>query len=135
MLAAEEFGMGTPDPRLHVEPPHDVLAAEEFGMGTPDPRLHVEPAHDVLAAEEFGWARPIRFCTITARSPCPATRPGSRSRMTCSPPRSSRCPRLGARRRSTFGDAISAAATSERRPLLVAAGLAATFLVLRRRRR
>jgi hypothetical protein len=53
VLAAEEFGMGTPDPRLHVEPAHDVLAAEEFGMGTPDPRLHVEPAHDVLAAEEF----------------------------------------------------------------------------------
>jgi hypothetical protein len=35
------------------ESPHDVLAAEEFGMGTADPALHVEPPHDVLAAEEF----------------------------------------------------------------------------------
>ncbi|HEY2005823.1 MAG TPA: hypothetical protein VGG87_05205, partial [Solirubrobacteraceae bacterium] len=41
-------------PSTTEESPHDVLAAEEFGMGTPDPRLHVEPAHDVLAAEEFG---------------------------------------------------------------------------------
>lgn len=67
VLAAEEFGMGTGDPQLHVEPPHDVLAAEEFGMGTGDPTLrHDHPLtlpeeptgaspepHDVLAAEEF----------------------------------------------------------------------------------
>jgi hypothetical protein len=110
VLAAEEFGMGTPDPRLHVEPPHDVLAAEEFGMGTPDPVLHhhgpvalpgdptgIQEPHDVLAAEEFAM---------------PAPR-GATS--------------------SPVGDAISAA--SERRPLLVAAGLAATVLLLRRRRR
>lgn len=53
ILAAEEFGVGEPDPSLHADRPHDVLAAEEFGMGTPDPRLHVELAHDILAAEEF----------------------------------------------------------------------------------
>ena len=58
--------MGTPDPRLHVEPAHDVLAAEEFALGDSDPALHhhgpvtlpgdptgIAEPHDVLAAEEF----------------------------------------------------------------------------------
>jgi hypothetical protein len=65
VLAAEEFGMGTGDPALHVEPVRDVLAAEEFVLGAADPSLRrgsvtlpEEPyasaaAHDVLAAEEF----------------------------------------------------------------------------------
>ena len=47
------------------ERPHDVLAAEEFALPAPDPRLHYRPLrlpedpagiaepHDVLAAEEF----------------------------------------------------------------------------------
>jgi hypothetical protein len=53
ILAAEEFGVPAPDPRLHVDPAHDVLAAEEYGVPAPDPGLHHEPPHDVLAAEEF----------------------------------------------------------------------------------
>jgi hypothetical protein len=48
------------------EPPHDILAAEEFAVPAPDPRLHhrepivlppdptgIPQPHDVLAAEEF----------------------------------------------------------------------------------
>ena len=58
VLAAEEFGVPAPDPRLHREDPHDVLAAEEFGVPAPDPRLHREDPHDVLAAEEFGVPAP-----------------------------------------------------------------------------
>jgi hypothetical protein len=53
VLAAEEFGVPAPDPRLKVEPAHDVLAAEEFGVPAPDPKLRHEPPHDVLAADEF----------------------------------------------------------------------------------
>ncbi len=53
------------------EPPHDVLAAEEFALPAPDPRLHHRPLqlpedptgiaepHDVLAAEEFALPAPI----------------------------------------------------------------------------
>ena len=65
--------MGTPDPRLHVEPPHDVLAAEEFAVGDYDPVLHhhgpvalpgdptgIAEPHDVLAAEEFAMPAPRR---------------------------------------------------------------------------
>jgi hypothetical protein len=49
---------------------HDVLAAEEFGVPAPDPRIHHGPvnlpsdpsgiieAHDVLAAEEFALPAP-----------------------------------------------------------------------------
>ena len=41
-----------------IDEPHDVLAADEFGIGTPDERLPPDPSgisepHDVLAAEEF----------------------------------------------------------------------------------
>jgi len=53
VLAAEEFGVPAPDPRLRVEPVRDVLAAEEFGVPGPDPKLTSEPPHDVLAADEF----------------------------------------------------------------------------------
>ena len=65
MLAAEEFGVPAPDPRLHRDEAHDVLAAEEFGVPAPDPAIHHGPVtlpddptgitepHDVLAAEEF----------------------------------------------------------------------------------
>ncbi len=53
-----------------AEPPHDVLAAEEFALPAPDPRLHHGPLrlpedptgiaepHDVLAAEEFALPAP-----------------------------------------------------------------------------
>jgi len=53
------------------EPPHDILAAEEFALPAPDPRLHHRPLrlpedptgiaepHDVLAAEEFALPAPI----------------------------------------------------------------------------
>jgi hypothetical protein len=68
VLAAEEFGVPAPDPKLHPGEPHDVLAAEEFALPAPDPtfgrrdlQLPVDPddpdgsdpPHDVLAAEEF----------------------------------------------------------------------------------
>jgi hypothetical protein len=53
VLAAEEFGVPAPDPRLKVEPVRDVLAAEEFGVPAPDPQLHHDPPRDVLAADEF----------------------------------------------------------------------------------
>ena len=70
VLAAEEFGVPAPDPRLHQEVPHDVLAAEEFGVPAPDPALHhgsialpgdptgIAEPHDVLAAEEFAMPAP-----------------------------------------------------------------------------
>ena len=70
VLAAEEFGVPSADPGLHVETPHDVLAAEEYGVPAPDPALHHGPvrlpddptgiaeAHDVLAAEEFAMPAP-----------------------------------------------------------------------------
>jgi hypothetical protein len=112
VLAAEEFAVGTPDPRLHVEPAHDVLAAEEFGMGAPDPGLHrhgpvalpgdptgIAEPHDVLAAEEFAMPAP--------RDPAS----------------------------SGVSGALSGAAAPERRAVMVAAGLAAALLVLRRCRR
>lgn len=53
------------------EPPQDVLAAEEFALPAPDPRLHHEPLqlpedpsgiaepHDILAAEEFALPAPL----------------------------------------------------------------------------
>jgi hypothetical protein len=59
VLAAEEFGMGDADPRLHhgpvtlpsdptgIEEPHDVLAAEEFAMPAPRPGWH-EPSQAQL---------------------------------------------------------------------------------------
>jgi hypothetical protein len=63
--------MGTPDPKLHQEPAHDVLAAEEFAVGDSDPVLHhhgpvalpgdptgIAEPHDVLAAEEFAMPAP-----------------------------------------------------------------------------
>ena len=52
------------------EPAHDVLAAEEFAVPAPDPRLNHGPVelpddptgiaepHDVLAAEEFAMPAP-----------------------------------------------------------------------------
>jgi hypothetical protein len=70
VLAAEEFGMPAPDPRLHRDEAHDVLAAEEFVVPAPDPSLHHGPVtlpadptgiaepHDVLAAEEFALPAP-----------------------------------------------------------------------------
>ena len=70
VLAAEEFGVPSPDPALHVDKPHDVLAAEEYGVPAPDPALHHGPVrlpddptgiaepHDVLAAEEFALPAP-----------------------------------------------------------------------------
>jgi hypothetical protein len=79
VLAAEEFGMPTRDPRL--EPAHDVLAAEEFGMPAGDPALHHGPVrlpddptgiaepHDVLAAEEFALPAPRRAETLGAPAP------------------------------------------------------------------
>jgi MYXO-CTERM domain-containing protein len=41
-----------------IDEPHDVLAAEEFGIPTPENRIPGDPTglrepHDVLAAEEF----------------------------------------------------------------------------------
>jgi hypothetical protein len=61
VLAAEEFVVPAPDPRLHGDGAHDVLAAEEFVVPAPDPGLHVDRPHDVLAAEEFelGTADPV----------------------------------------------------------------------------
>jgi hypothetical protein len=63
ILAAEEFGIGTPDDRWPKTPggygrPHDILAAEEFGIGTRDDRWPKDPRgyerpHDILAAEAF----------------------------------------------------------------------------------
>jgi hypothetical protein len=66
VLAAEEFGMGTADPRLHEQSPHDVLAADEFEVGTGDPALGrgsfdvpdspsagAGPPREVLAADAF----------------------------------------------------------------------------------
>ncbi len=62
-----------------AEPPRDVLAAEEFALPAPDPRLHHRPLrlpedpagiaapHDVLAAEEFAL-------------PATVTRPGAAGR-------------------------------------------------------
>lgn len=75
ILAAEEFALPAPDPRLYRDAARDVLAAEEFAVPAPDPRLHshslpltlppdpqdpagVEPAHDILAAEEFAMPAP-----------------------------------------------------------------------------
>jgi hypothetical protein len=116
VLAAEEFGMGTPDPKLHVEPAHDVLAAEEFALGDSDPVLHhhgpvalpsdptgIAEPHDVLAAEEFALP--------AGHHRGPAV-PGSGVAM---------------------GDSSTPA--GQRRPLLIAGGLALAALVLRRRRR
>jgi hypothetical protein len=111
ILAAEEFGVGVPDPKLHSEPPHDVLAAEEFGVGTEDPGLHhrgpvdlpadpsgIAEPHDVLAAEEFAL---------------PAGRTGS-----------------------VFGaDAFNSAAGSWRGRLLGAAGVLGALVLMRRRGR
>jgi hypothetical protein len=82
ILAAEEFGMPAPDPRLHRDEAHDVLAAEEFVVPAPDPRLHHGPvllpadptgiaeAHDVLAAEEFALPAPVTH----ALAPSPVAR-------------------------------------------------------------
>ena len=53
ILAAEEFALPAPDPRLHRSEARDVLAAEEFAVPAPDPNLYRGEAHDVLAAEEF----------------------------------------------------------------------------------
>jgi hypothetical protein len=71
VLAAEEFGVPAPDPRLHDEPPHDVLVAEEYALPAPDPVLHHhgpvalpdDPGgrpvpRDVLAAEEYAMPTP-----------------------------------------------------------------------------
>jgi len=78
VLAAEEFAVPAPDPKLHRDPPRDVLAAEEFELPAPDPSLHHGPVslpadptgipepHDVLAAEEFA---------LPAPSPHPAGEP------------------------------------------------------------
>jgi MYXO-CTERM domain-containing protein len=48
---------GPADP-AGIDQPHDVLAAEEFGIPTPENRIPGDPTglrepHDVLAAEEF----------------------------------------------------------------------------------
>ena len=53
VLAAEEFALPAPDPRLQDQHARDVLAAEEFALPAPDPDLQTASAHDVLAAEEF----------------------------------------------------------------------------------
>jgi hypothetical protein len=78
VLAAEEFVVPAPDPRLHHEEAHDVLAAEEFVVPAPDPRLHQGPValpedpsgiaepHDVLAAEEFAMPAPHTGVSVTA---------------------------------------------------------------------
>ncbi|HET9104952.1 MAG TPA: hypothetical protein VFN55_16495 [Solirubrobacteraceae bacterium] len=58
VLAAEEFELPAPDPRLHSEAPHDILAAEEFELPYVDPSLHSDPPHDILAAEEFELPAP-----------------------------------------------------------------------------
>lgn len=83
VLAAEEFAVPAPDPKLHREPPHDVLAADEFAVPAPDPDLHHGPVrlpedptgipapHDVLAAEEFA---------LPAPSPHPAGEPDAPAR-------------------------------------------------------
>jgi hypothetical protein len=49
---------GVPGDPLETDQPHDVLAAEEFGIPTPEERIPADPTgieepHDVLAAEEF----------------------------------------------------------------------------------
>jgi hypothetical protein len=71
VLAAEEFVMPAPDPKLHHEAAHDVLAAEEFVVPAadrsllyrgpvqlPDDPTGIAEAHDVLAAEEFALPAP-----------------------------------------------------------------------------
>jgi hypothetical protein len=70
VLAAEEFAMPAPDPRLAELEARDVLAAEEFAMPAPDPTIHHPPVvlpadltgaaepRDVLAAEEFAMPAP-----------------------------------------------------------------------------
>jgi hypothetical protein len=67
---------------------HDVLAAEEFAMPAPDPRLHHGPValpedptgiaepHDVLAAEEF--AMPAPPSGGDGSSAAPRARPSAR---------------------------------------------------------
>jgi hypothetical protein len=110
VLAAEEFGVGVSDPRLHHEPPHDVLAAEEYALPAPDPILHhhgpvrlpEDPAgrgqpRDVLAAEEYALPAP--------------------------PPS------------HADGDGHDRRAAARSRRGALAAGLALGFLVTRRRRR
>lgn len=83
VLAAEEFAVPAPDPKLHHEPPHDVLAAEEFEVPAPDPALHhgpvtlpsdptgIDAPHDVLAAEEFALPAPTASSVL---APAPAVR-------------------------------------------------------------
>ncbi len=53
-----------PDPS-GIPEPHDTLAAEEFGIGTPDTRMPRDPSgyhipHDILAAEAFPMPLPDR---------------------------------------------------------------------------
>jgi hypothetical protein len=63
------------------EPVHDVLAADEFALPAPDPRLRHWPVvlpddptgiaepHDVLAAEEFALPAPTPRAAHTTRRP------------------------------------------------------------------
>jgi hypothetical protein len=67
VLAAEEFAMPAPDPRLNEREPHDVLAAEEFIVPAPDPQLRALAPRDVLAAEEFGVPAPDPVLQIGSR--------------------------------------------------------------------
>ena len=64
VLAADEFAVPAPDPRLKAKKARDVLAAEEFVVPAPDPRLKEREAHDVLAAEEFGMATADRRLSL-----------------------------------------------------------------------
>jgi hypothetical protein len=108
VLAAEEFPVGAPDPSLNSEPAHDVLAAEEFAVGSGDPELHHGPVE--LPEDPSGIQEPHDVLAAEEFAlPAGPIDPGSRGG-----------PSPG--RLAAFGG------------VLVAAG-AATFSVLRRRRR
>jgi hypothetical protein len=71
ILAAEEFVVPAPDPRLRTVAAHDVLAAEEFGVPAPDPVLAERVPHDVLAAEEFAMPAPDPVLRVVAGGVAP----------------------------------------------------------------
>jgi len=58
MTESERNEKSAPADPAGIDEPHDVLAAEEFGIPTPESSIPADPTglrepHDVLAAEEF----------------------------------------------------------------------------------
>jgi MYXO-CTERM domain-containing protein len=58
MTKSERNQRSGPSDPTGIDQPHDILAAEEFGIPTPENRIPGDPTglrepHDVLAAEEF----------------------------------------------------------------------------------